>query len=84
MSKTKNELNQLKTEYEAVNTKLQELTEDELKQVEGFGETRIYQYMTQNTDFAEEHKGLQDALIEKDIFAYCMAQKVKLRKRCFN
>ena len=44
----------------------------------------IYQYMTQNTDFAEEHKGLQDALIEKDIFAYCMTQKVKLRKRCFN
>ena len=33
--KTKEELNQLKTEYEALNTKLQELTEDELKQVTG-------------------------------------------------
>ena len=35
MIKTKEELNQLKNEYESLATKLQELTEDELKQVIG-------------------------------------------------
>ena len=33
--KTKEELNQLKTEYETLTTKLKELTEDELRQVTG-------------------------------------------------
>ena len=33
--KTQKELNQLKTEYESLANKLQELTEDELKQVIG-------------------------------------------------
>lgn len=33
--KTKEELQELKTEYEALNKKLAELTEDELKQVVG-------------------------------------------------
>lgn len=37
MAKTKEELNQLKVEYETVTTKLQELTDDELKQVSGGG-----------------------------------------------
>ena len=35
MAKTQEELNQLKQEYESLATKLQELTEDELKQVTG-------------------------------------------------
>ena len=35
MSKTKEELNKLKEEVEAVNEKLQELTEEELAQVSG-------------------------------------------------
>ena len=35
MSKTKEELNALKKEVEAVNEKLQELTEEELEQVNG-------------------------------------------------
>ena len=33
--KTKEELNQLKQEYETLNAKLKELTEDELKMVTG-------------------------------------------------
>ena len=33
--KTKDELNQLKKEYEALNNKLKELSEDELKEVSG-------------------------------------------------
>ena len=35
MPKTKEELKELKEEYETLNNKLQELTEDELKQVTG-------------------------------------------------
>ena len=35
MAKTQEELNQLKTEYETLATKLQELNEDELKQITG-------------------------------------------------
>ena len=35
MSKSKEELNKLKEEVEAVNEKLQELTEEELEQVNG-------------------------------------------------
>ena len=37
MSKSKEELNKLKEEVEAVNEKLQELTEEELEQVTGGG-----------------------------------------------
>ena len=37
MSKSKEELNKLKEEVEAVNEKLQELTEEELEQVNGGG-----------------------------------------------
>ena len=35
MAKTKEELNQLKIEYEALNNKLKELTDEELKQITG-------------------------------------------------
>ena len=35
MAKTKEELNAIKEELETVNSKLQELTEDELKQITG-------------------------------------------------
>ena len=40
MSKSKEELNKLKEEVEAVNEKLQELTEEELEQVNGGAWTR--------------------------------------------
>ena len=35
MAKTQEELNQLKNEYETLNNKLKELTDEELKQVTG-------------------------------------------------
>ena len=35
MAKTKEELNQLKTEYETLNNKLNELSEDEFKEITG-------------------------------------------------
>lgn len=43
----------------------------------------LYQYITQNTDFVEEHTGLEDVLIEKEIFAKCMAQHKKMRKNAW-
>lgn len=41
MAKTKEELEQIKKEYEEFNNKLKELSEEELKQVTGGGETTI-------------------------------------------
>lgn len=34
----------------------------------------LYRYLTNDTSFIEAHKGLQDVLIEKEIFAYCMKE----------
>ena len=39
----------------------------------------IYKYITHNTDFEESHTGLEDVLIEKEIFAKCFAQHKKMR-----
>ena len=38
----------------------------------------LYRYLTNDTAFIEEHKGLQDVLIEKDIFVYCMKEYPKI------
>ena len=40
----------------------------------------IYRYITKNVEFAEEHTGLEDVLIEAEIFKYCMRQHKKMRK----
>lgn len=37
----------------------------------------IYRFLTQNQDFIESHTGLEDCLIEKDIFEYC-AKRISL------
>ena len=36
----------------------------------------VYRFLTGNLDFVEEHTGLEDVLIEKDILAYCIANGV--------
>jgi DNA polymerase III epsilon subunit-like protein len=36
----------------------------------------IHRFLTGNLDFVEEHTGLEDVLIEKDILAYCLANGV--------
>ena len=41
----------------------------------------LYRYITRNADFIESHTGLEDVLIEKEIFARCMAQHKKMRKK---
>ena len=40
----------------------------------------LYKYITGNDDFSESHTGLEDVLIEKEIFAHCMKQHKKMRK----
>ena len=40
----------------------------------------LYRYIKQDLDFVEDHTGLEDVLIEKEIFAKCMAQHKKMRK----
>lgn len=34
----------------------------------------IYRFLTNNIDFVESHTGLEDVLIEKEIFVFCMAE----------
>lgn len=36
----------------------------------------VYRFLTGNLDFVEEHTGLEDVLIEKDILAFCIANGV--------
>lgn len=36
----------------------------------------IYRFLTNDTEFVEEHKGLADVMIEKEILKYCLAEGV--------
>ena len=40
----------------------------------------LYRYITNNKEFNEVHKGYEDIMIEKEIFAYCVRQHKKMRK----
>lgn len=40
----------------------------------------LYRYITNNKEFNEVHKGYEDIMIEKEIFAHCMRQHKKMRK----
>ena len=41
----------------------------------------IFRFITKNNDFIENHTGLEDVLIEKEILAYCYKQHKKMRKK---
>lgn len=43
----------------------------------------VYRYITQDTDFVENHTGLEDVKIEVAIFAYCMAKHKSMRKALY-
>lgn len=43
----------------------------------------LYRYITGNDKFTESHTGLEDVLIEKEIFRTCMAQHKPMRKKLF-
>lgn len=40
----------------------------------------LYQFITNNPEFKESHTGLEDVMIEKEIFAYCVKQHKAMRK----
>lgn len=44
----------------------------------------LYRYISCEDTFMESHTALEDVLIEKEIFAKCMAQHKKMRKSAFN
>lgn len=44
----------------------------------------IYRYITKDTDFIENHTGLEDVMIEKEILAYCYKQHKKMRKKLWD
>ena len=41
----------------------------------------IYRFITKDNDFVENHTGLEDVMIEKEILAYCYKQHKKMEKR---
>lgn len=43
----------------------------------------IYKFLTKDLDFVEEHTGLADVMIEKEILAYCYKQHKRMRKALF-
>lgn len=44
----------------------------------------LYRYIIGDNEYIEEHTGLEDVLIEKEIFAKCMAQHKKMRKELWS
>lgn len=43
----------------------------------------LHRYISGKYDFSESHTGLEDVLIEKEIFAQCIRQHKKMRKLAF-
>lgn len=43
----------------------------------------LYRYISQNDDFVENHTGLEDVLIEKEILRYCFAKHKKMTRNLF-
>ena len=63
MEKTQEELSRLKKEYEALNDKLKELDEDELKEVTG-GITWLYEKSFDIHQADSKHGSIQDVIGE--------------------
>lgn len=40
----------------------------------------LYRFISKDENFIEQHQGLEDVLIEKEIFQYCMRQHKKMRR----
>ena len=44
----------------------------------------LYRYISGIDDFAEAHIGIEDVMIEKEIFAECMKKHISMKKELFN
>ena len=43
----------------------------------------LYRYISGEHDFIESHTGLEDVMVEKEIFVHCLRQHKPMRKKCF-
>jgi hypothetical protein len=43
----------------------------------------LTKYLEGNKEYTEEHTGLADVMIEKEITAHCFRQHKPMRKKCF-
>lgn len=43
----------------------------------------LYRYISGNNEFSEAHTGIDDCMIEKEIFVHCIKQHKKMRKTAF-
>jgi hypothetical protein len=41
----------------------------------------LYKFISKDFDFVENHTGLEDVMIEKEILAYCYRQHKPMRKK---
>lgn len=44
----------------------------------------VYRFISGDNEFVEEHKGLDDVMIEKEILAYCYKKHKKMNAKLFN
>lgn len=44
----------------------------------------LYRYITNNNDFVENHTGLEDVEIEKEIFVQCMKMNPNIERECWS
>ena len=44
----------------------------------------VYRFISGDNDFTEEHKGLDDVMIEKEILAYCYRKHKKMNAKLFD
>ena len=58
------------------------MTKHKKPQVKLTAET-LYRFITKNTNFSESHTGLEDVLIELEIYKYCKRQKKKMEIKLF-
>lgn len=58
------------------------MTKHKKPQVKLTAET-LYKFITKNTNFSESHTGLEDVLIELEIYKYCKRQKKKMQIKLF-
>lgn len=44
----------------------------------------LYRYLTNNVDFVESHTGLEDVMIEKEIFKACLTMNPEIDCKTWN
>lgn len=69
--------------YKAYCVRNSYMTKHKIPQIKCTAEI-LYKYISGNDNFIEEHKGIDDVLIESEILTYCLKSHKKMRKRLYN